>query len=276
MKNLLLVLGEMACDIESIIAFASDDFVDSSILQDCQVIILHPIADARYDDKTTQIQYEIGTELGVATLLLNAVLENKAFNNNATNARFLKQILDRLSSFDFGNICSESAFSQEEIHTVISGFFSAQNRYILLGRAFAYHKDKKLISKILGLLSKYTSTNIINENENIKVLDLDFLDEIESKLENLPESNGAFVYLSPQDVSNIDLIPTLEATKQFIALSKCKNGEVISLKKPPISLACKVAQSPYLRGIVGIIPSASIDCYPFIPFQDIEVSKEEI
>ena len=197
MKNLLLVLGEMACDMQTL---CSQDFCalqDLKDLKDSHTIILHPIADTRYE--STQIQYEIGAELGVMILLANALLSNetKQKETDKNQTKHILQILEKISSFDFGHISSESSLSEEEINEIASKFKIATNRYILLGRAFAYHSDKESIYKILGLLSKIPNTHIIAhiiDNEKSKVLDFtqcldsDFWDNIESKLENLPES----------------------------------------------------------------------------------------
>lgn len=272
MKNLLLVLGEMACDMQTLF---SQDFC---ALQDSHTIILHPIADTRYE--STQIQYEIGAELGVMILLANALLSNETKQNETdkNQTKHILQILKKISSFDFGHISSESSLSEEEINEIASKFKIATNRYILLGRAFAYHSDKESIYKILGLLSKIPNTHIIAHiinNEKSKVLDFtqcldsDFWDNIESKLENLPESNGAFIYFAPQNPAKSQN-PTLEATKQFLTLAKSKNGDTITLKTPPTSMDCKILESPYLRGVVGITRDfADINGYPFVPLQNL-------
>ncbi|MGX2970846.1 hypothetical protein [Helicobacter sp. T3_23-1059] len=277
MKNLLLVLGEMACDMQTLCSqdfCALQDLQDLKDLKDSHTIILHPIADTRYE--STQIQYEIGAELGVMILLANALLSNDMKQNEVdkNQTRHILQILEKISSFDFGHISSESSLSEEEINEIASKFKIATNRYILLGRAFAYHSDKESIYKILGLLSKIPNTHIIDNEKNkmldfTQCLDSDFWDNIESKLENLPESNGAFIYFAPQNPTKTQN-PTLEATKQFLTLAKSKNGDTITLKTPHISIACKIIESPYLRGVVGITRDfADINGYPFVPLQNL-------
>lgn len=300
MKDLLLVLGEMACDMQanfaqdfgdfSVEKFSAGDFhkgdfralkkiqklqklQDLQNLQDSHTIILHPIADTRYEIE--QIQYEIGTELGIMILLANAFLSREVKTNkdlDSDKIKSIKHILEKLSSFDFGHIFSESSLSEEEVDRIVSGFEIATNRYILLGRAFAYHSDKESIYKILGLLSKIPNTHII-AHKKCEIIDLNecldsnFWANIESKLENLPESNGAFVYFAPQKrVKSKN--PTLESTKQFLALAKCKNGDTITLKNHSITIACQILEAPYLRGVVGITNDfADTKCYPFVPLQ---------
>ena len=280
MKNLILVLGEMACDMQAVFGRDVSVFSDLHALQeskDSHTIILHPIADTRYEK--TQIQYEIGTELGVMILLADAIFSNEVATKKFLDKDAIKSImhiLEKLSSLDFGHISSESSLSEEEIEDIAREFRIATNRYILLGRAFTYHSDKECIYKILSLLSQIPNTHII-ANEKCKMIDFaqcldsDFWDNIESKIENLPESNGAFVYFAPQHAKNDkSKKPKLESTKPFLALAKCKNGDTITLKNTPTNIACQILEAPYLRGVVGITRDfADTKSYPFVPLQNL-------
>lgn len=257
-----------------------------------QKIILHPIADTRYDDFTLQIQYEIGTELGVATLLAKAILSKAILGFSGEKLDFATSVLKRFSSFDFGYISSESSLSEEELENIVQSCEGAQKCYIFLGNAFAYHKDKELIYEVVGLLSNVASIPIITNDKALENLgtkedltDLAFLDRLESSLEDLPESNGAFVYFTPipLDSWNLDSEDCrgdyrIYATKQFLALAKSKNGDKITLKNqnmPCKNISYEVVEVPYLRGVVGVAQgaskSASVDFYPFHTLQSVRI-----
>lgn len=254
-----------------------------------QKIILHPIADTRFDDSTLQIQYEIGTELGVATLLAKAILakvvSGAILGFSGAKLDFATNVLKRFSSFDFGYISSESSLSEEELENIVQACEEGQKCCIFLGNAFAYHKDKELIYEVVRLLSKVADIPIIANNNALDMPDLAFLDKLESSLEDLPESNGAFVYFTPLSLESWDLDSgdcrgdcRIYATKQFLALAKSKNGDKITLKNqnmPYENISYEVVEVPYLRGVVGVAQCASkessVNFYPFHTLQSVRI-----
>lgn len=282
-SEVAIILGAMPHEVQA--CFKCFSAKSSTLSSLAQKIILHPIADTRYDDTTLQIQYEIGTELGVATLLVRAILSKAVFD--ISGADFAKNVLKRFSSFDFGYISSESSLSEEELENIAQTYERTQKCCIFLGNAFAYHKDKELIYEVLGLLSGVASIQIItndNARENLGAnedfTDLAFLDKLESSLEDLPESNGAFVYFTPNALDSEDCRGDcrIYATKQFLALAKSKNGDKITLKNqnmPYESISYEVVEVPYLRGVVGVAQcaskEASVNFYPFRTLQSVRI-----
>lgn len=275
-RQVIIILGAMPHEVEAMVA--SNTLVPKSSL--VQKIILHPIADTRYDDSTLQIQYEIGTELGVATLLAKAILakvvSGAILGFSGAKLDFATNVLKRFSSFDFGYISSESSLSEEELENIVQACEEGQKCCIFLGNAFAYHKDKELIYEVVRLLSKVADIPIIANNNALDMPDLAFLDRLESSLEDLPESNGAFVYFTPNALDIGDY--RIYATKQFLALAKSKNGDKITLKNqnmPYENISYEVVEVPYLRGVVGVAQgvsqSASMDFYPFNTLQSVRV-----
>lgn len=284
-RQVIIILGAMPHEVQtSLKCLSAKSSASSSTLSSlAQKIILHPIADTRYDDSTLQIQYEIGTELGVATLLVRAILSKAILGFSGEKLDFATNVLKRFSSFDFGYISSESSLSEEELENIVQSCEEAQKCYIFLGNAFAYHKDKELIYEVLGLLSKVAGIQIITNDKALENLgtkedltDLAFLDRLESSLEDLPESNGAFVYFTPNALDIGDY--RIYATKQFLALAKSKNGDKITLKNqdmPYENISYEVVEVPYLRGVVGVAQgvsqSASVDFYPFHTLQSVRI-----
>lgn len=282
-SEVAIILGAMPHEVQA--CFKCFSAKSSTLSSLAQKIILHPIADTHYDDTTLQIQYEIGTELGVATLLVRAILSKAVFD--ISGADFATNVLKRFSSFDFGYISSESSLSEEELENIAQTYERTQKCCIFLGNAFAYHKDKELIYEVLGLLSGVASIQIItndNARENLGAnevfTDLAFLDKLESSLEDLPESNGAFVYFTPNALDSEDCRGDyrIYATKQFLALAKSKNGDKIRLKNqnmPYENISYEVVEVPYLRGVVGVAQcaskEASVNFYPFRTLQSVRI-----
>lgn len=294
-RQVIIILGAMPHEVvmphevqTSLKCLSAKSSASSSTLSSlAQKIILHPVADTRYDDSTLQIQYEIGTELGVATLLVRAILAKAILGFSGEKLDFATSVLKRFSSFDFGYISSESSLSEEELENIVQACEEAPKCCIFLGNAFAYHKDKELIYEVLGLLSKVASIQIITNDKALENLDtkedftdLAFLDRLESSLEDLPESNGAFVYFTPNALDSRDCRGDyrIYATKQFLALAKSKNGDKITLKNqnmPYENISYEVVEVPYLRGVVGVAQSASqiasVDFYPFHTLQSVRI-----
>lgn len=281
-RQVIIILGAMPHEVVmphevEVLANSKCLSAKSSALSSlAQKIILHPIADTRYDDSTLQIQYEIGTELGVATLLAKAILSKAVLHISGAELDFATNVLKRFSSFDFGYISSESSLSEEELENIVQACEEGQKCCIFLGNAFAYHKDKELIYEVLGLLSKVADIPIIANNNALDMPDLAFLDRLESSLEDLPESNGAFVYFTPNALDIGDY--RIYATKQFLALAKSKNGDKITLKNqnmPYENISYEVVEVPYLRGVVGVAQGASkeasVDFYPFNTLQSVRI-----
>lgn len=291
-RQVIIILGAMPHEVvmphEVKAMVTSNTLVPKSSL--VQKIILHPIADTRYDDSTLQIQYEIGTELGVATLLAKAILakvvSGAILGFSGAKLDFATNVLKRFSSFDFGYISSESSLSEEELENIVQACEEGQKCCIFLGNAFAYHKDKELIYEVVRLLSKVADIPIIANNNALDMPDLAFLDRLESSLEDLPESNGAFVYFTPLSLDAWGLDSggdcrgdyRIYATKQFLALAKSKNGDKITLKNqnmPYENISYEVVEVPYLRGVVGVAQgasqSASVDFYPFHTLQSVRI-----
>lgn len=281
-RQVIIILGAMPHEVVmphevEVLANSKCLSAKSSALSSlAQKIILHPIADTRYDDSILQIQYEIGTELGVATLLAKAILAKAVLHISGAELDFATNVLKRFSSFDFGYISSESSLSEEELENIVQACEEAQKCYIFLGNAFAYHKDKELIYEVVRLLSKVADIPIIANNNALDMPDLAFLDRLESSLEDLPESNGAFVYFTPNALDIGDY--RIYATKQFLALAKSKNGDKITLKNqnmPYENISYEVVEVPYLRGVVGVAQGASkessVDFYPFRTLQSVRI-----
>ena len=277
-RQVIIILGAMPHEVQT--SFKCFSAKSSTLSSLAQKIILHPIADTRFDDSTLQIQYEIGTELGVATLLTKAILSKAVLGFSGAKLDFATNVLKRFSSFDFGYISSESSLSEEELENIVQACEEGKKCCIFLGNAFAYHKDKELIYEVVRLLSKVADIPIIANNNALDMPDLAFLDRLESSLEDLPESNGAFVYFTPNALDSEDCRGDcrIYATKQFLALAKSKNGDKITLKNQNMSyenISYEVVEVPYLRGVVGVAQGASkessVDFYPFHTLQSVRI-----
>jgi len=223
--DLLLILGEPMLELKN---HSRTNIIHCSALLNYNHTNNH--------SKHKALQYETGTELGVAVLLLQYLygkdmlgsshLESTAesTNNNKSNNNEIKRML---LDIDMGYVISESNISEEELEDITSAFSKAENPAIYLGSSFLNHKDSALIKEILYILSSNINItilpNILRPGNNLRTT------EILDKLESLPEHNGAMIfisnqkYLTPLDLNNISayLMDTIDS-------SDCPKGSNIS------------------------------------------------
>lgn len=303
-SDVILVLGELWFDVYNLLmqthmsALQDSKHLPPQFMSESKhIIALHPIADMRFAEagyfpRYTQFQYEIGTEIGVALLLLK-YLAQLAQRLPSAIATFLEEL-------DIGYIASESALAEEEVAVIAAALSRAKTPLILFGSSFLAHKEYAILSKIL-LALRYSSAlmylpiyyegapmtfgaHIDSDSLNQSSLDSSDLLRLQEIVENLPENNGAMIYLN--------MLPTAEssladkATKQdiqvpmplyvsepFLYATKLQPNEVVMLILEGYTLACILHKVQYFNGVVGVLQAcANLEAkkiwrYPFIRAQ---------
>ncbi len=118
-----------------------------------RVAYLHPIEDASMAKIITQfIKYEVGSEEGVAALLVDALLSNLELSDE------VKEFLD---SLDIGNLSAESNVGEEELEKLAASFEKKSRRSLIVGADLYGHPRAMEIAKLLALFEKYGEFNVI-------------------------------------------------------------------------------------------------------------------
>ena len=254
-SDVVLALGAGAFEFRALMDSLGD--FDQSV--QARVLCLHPFVDSRSTD-IEQYQYEVGAELGVITLLLAALV--------GAHSQLPAVAMEFLKDLDIGHIASESALAEEELGNITHALQQAQSPMIFIGEGFLRHKYAQLICKVVAIIEMYSKIAFIPSLAGImqcQKLDSSDVEQILQALNNIPESNGAFVYLSPFDEENL-VAPVLYATKMFLRLLHLEQGEQARLIVDCAEVACAIKQVEYLKGATAVLKGWHTQRERFYPF----------
>lgn len=118
-----------------------------------RVVYLHPIEDANISNIVTQfIKYEVGSEEGVAALLVNALL---------SGCKISKELQSFLENLDIGNLSAESSVGEEEIAYMVKSIDKKEKLTFVVGRDLYDHPRAIQIAKLLGAIDKYSDFSFV-------------------------------------------------------------------------------------------------------------------
>ena len=116
-------------------------------------VYMHPIEDAKLQTTVTQfIKYEVGSEEGVAALLADALLQDKALPEE------IEEILDDL---DIGYLSAESNVGEEELESMLSLIDPKTTVSLVIGSDLYTHPKAGQIAKLIALLEQYAGVNVL-------------------------------------------------------------------------------------------------------------------
>lgn len=227
----------------------------------CAVIGLHPFVDSRVGDMR-QYRYEVGAELGVAALLCQSLI---------AQAKLPIQVREFFDSLDLGHIAAESALAEEELAEIVCSVQQAKSPMIIVGESFRWHAFAPLIHKLLAMIGTYCAIDMLCASDvGLRMLAYD--KNVDSRafapilhaLEELPESNGALVYLSLLDERDLAQ-PVLYATPAFLRLAHLQDKEQVRLLVDSTQVECVAQQVSYLQGATAVLKGwRGAKIYPFI------------
>lgn len=241
---------------------------DLEHLQDLgrEIFILHPL----FVDKhlcAEDLRYEIGTEFGVAWLLaymLTPLLENTS-----------SALKDVLKTLDIGYLASESNIAEEELEE-ISARLHMQSFGIVLGSELAAHLNASEIAQILGTLGKCEAVHFIMPELTDSITPQIIESSVRSQLtacEELPESNGHYVYMRPfsahaaaqQDLPQAAQLPLLQCPPLFAPALKLQDNKRVRLCFEGKQIEALCMRAPQLKGTIALLylPQAQIKGYPY-------------
>jgi len=118
-----------------------------------RVIYMHPLEDSSIQNIVTQfIKYEVGSEEGVAALLVDTLLTETEIPDA------VREILDDL---DIGNLSAESNVGEEELETLASALQRKQPLSLIVGSDLYAHPRAENIAKLLALLERYAGFSVM-------------------------------------------------------------------------------------------------------------------
>lgn len=223
---------------------------------DSKLFILHPIPLLNGLDKNEQIthfaRYEVGTEFGVTWLLVHTLLS--AFQVSGADSTLISQLNDMLDNLDVGFLASESNLAEEELEK-LKTFPNPSSFALVLGAELAQHPDAKGIAHILGLLGRLTNIEIIMPELTNSIKPSQNLQAELSICEQLPESNGNFVYIMPKcSVTDIALdLPLLKAPPLFASTLKLQERRQVTLCFDSEHIIARCQYDNSLKGTIALL-----------------------
>eukprot|EP01029_Cantina_marsupialis_P022756 TRINITY_DN5577_c0_g2_i1.p1 TRINITY_DN5577_c0_g2~~TRINITY_DN5577_c0_g2_i1.p1 ORF type:complete len:240 (+),score=70.60 TRINITY_DN5577_c0_g2_i1:72-722(+) len=161
---------------------------------------------------TQFIKYEVGSEEGVASLLLDT---------------FVKQSNEKVQSYiddlDIGYISAESSAGEEEFEEALEKAESKKNKTLIIGKDVFTHERSENITKILSVIRKYSDLNIVALDSEYNSILNEVTDENLEEVEELHSYNGTVLYrvYGENDTSS------LVGSESFARVAKVSDGDSI-------------------------------------------------
>lgn len=238
-----------------------------NISQDSKKYLFHPLFAQESSHNEHCFRYEVGTELGVAWLMIYFLLDKDFFRQTQQSSEIsrIKQILDNL---DIGFLASESSLGEEELQ-ILSEIPKNSMMTLILGEELAMHDDAMEIAHIIGTLAQYLNINIIIPTLDATITPNAFCSNITlTPCESLPESNGNIIYIVPTKTQPY----ILQAPLLFAPQNKLSDLQPITLKSHTQSFEACAKIDSRLKGTIGILylPQESYQQVGY-PYQKVEV-----
>ena len=259
-SDFILSFGsKFACDKDSIKSSIIEAIKKNSAI----FTYMHPIDNVELKDYYKQfIKYEVGSEEGICTLLLDTFVKEcdektRAFINN----------------LDLGYISAESSAGEEEFEESYENYKNSKNKVLIVGDDLVGHEKIENIIKLLALIKKYTSFEILVLNEDLenKINSCTSFDLEE--IEELKSFNGTLIYKLVDEKNNDELI----ASKTFANIAKVANNDeiYIAFNKEKIKRTLKIDENLY--GTIAILKTKnSDDIFNGYKYKQVKIEKVEV
>jgi NADH-quinone oxidoreductase subunit F len=178
-----------------------------------EFVYMHPIDNVDLKVYYSQfIKYEVGSEEGIASLLLESFVKQSD-----------KNVQDYVDDLDIGYISAESSAGEEEFEEAYEKSLEKSEKTLILGRDIFTHERVENITKILSVIGKYTNLNIVCLDKEYQNIINEVLDESLEEVEELNSYNGTVIYRTYGE-ENTDI---LVGSESFARIAKVANNDEI-------------------------------------------------
>lgn len=240
-----------------------DLIVESIAKNDSIFAYMHPMEDEDIKLFCSQfIKYEVGSEEGVLSLLL------EQFLNGSENP-----VKDYLNDLDIGYISAESSVGEEEIEELYTNSLNANSKLLIVGDDIFYHKRCENIFKMIKLLKDFAGFEVICTSKE-KCLDLDNQNFDLEEVEELNSYNGTVLHMI-----NTDLLETgfIYGSSSFARIAKIADGEKIKIEYKGESIPKEFQIDKDMQGNIALcnqelLTSSLLDGYRY---KQVKIKKVE-
>ena len=190
-----------------------ESIIEAIAKNGAEFIYMHPIDNVDLKVYYSQlIKYEVGSEEGVASLLLDT---------------FVKESSDKVQGYiedlDIGYISAESSAGEEEFEEAYEKSLEKSEKTLIIGRDIFTHERVENITKILSVIKKYSDLNVISLDEEYQNILHETYDEQLDEVEELHSYNGTVVYRTYGE----DKTDILVGSESFAKVAKVAHNDAI-------------------------------------------------
>ncbi|WP_072682264.1 hypothetical protein [Arcobacter sp. LA11] len=149
-----------------------------------EFVYMHPIDNVDLKVYYSQfIKYEVGSEEGIASLLLDTFVKKSD-----------EKVQAYIDDLDIGYISAESSAGEEEFEEAYERALEKSEKTLILGRDIFTHERVENITKILSVIRKYSDLTVVCLDKEYQHIINEILDENLDEVEELDSYNGTVVY----------------------------------------------------------------------------------
>ena len=178
-----------------------------------EFIYMHPIDNIDLKVYYSQfIKYEVGSEEGIAALLLDVFVKNSN-----------EKIKSYINDLDIGYISAESSAGEEEFEEAYERSLKKSEKTLIVGRDIFSHERVENITKILSIINKYTDLTVVSLDEDYQHILNAIDDENIDEVEELHSYNGTVIYRTYGEEKTDILV----GSESFARIAKISNKDEI-------------------------------------------------
>jgi len=204
------------------------------------VVYMHPVDDKKIQNNSSSyIKYEVGSEEGICALLVEYFVKNCD--------DIIEEYIDEL---DIGYLSAETSIGEEEFEDMVELSIKKKNKMIVISKDILGHEKVLNISKLLGVLNKYSDiTIVIDPSVDDKNLNLiqNYNNEYLEEVDELEAYDGTVIYNYGQSDTN-----ELVGGASFARVAKINDNDEIIIKHGDKSIKSKFRQDLKLQGTIAL------------------------
>ena len=178
-----------------------------------EFIYMHPIDNVDLKVYYSQfIKYEVGSEEGIASLLLDTFVKESD-----------EKVQAYIDDLDIGYISAESSAGEEEFEEALERAGDKKSKTLIVGRDIFSHERVENITKILSVIRKYSDFTIVSLEPEFQDILNSACDESFEEIEELDSYNGTIIYrIYGEEKTDI-----LVGSESFARIAKASNNDDI-------------------------------------------------
>jgi len=257
-SDFIITFGSMLADNKEPVR---NSIIESIAKTNAKFVYMHPIDNIDLKLYYTQfIKYEVGSEEGVCSLLLDAFVKQSD-----------EQIQAYIDDLDLGYISAESSAGEEEFEEAYESAQNCEFKTLVIGDDLIEHERVENIVRFLAIFKKYTDFNVIVLNDEFEKR-IDSCNDLNlEEVEDLKSYNGTLLYRLIDSENNDELV----CSQTFANIAKVQNNDeiFINYKNDKIKRVLRVDDK--LNGTVSIakIAEGSDELFQDYRYKQVKIEK---